>query len=1100
MLTSSPGEGRSRVQQFAGPSAKAAPSGPDSLVPGVDIGVEYAASALAALSEGVVVQVASGEIVSCNPAAERILGLSRDQLKGRTSVDPGWRAIHEDGSPFPGETHPAMVTLRTGEPLRGVVMGVHTPEGSLRWISINSGPVPGSGAHPASVVTTFVDITDRRVADEAARRGAEAIRRSEEKYRRIVDTANEGIWQIDAKSNLTFVNQQMADMLGYTPEELLGRNPVDFVVSEERADAGRRIAEAAQGLPESHERRFVRKDGSEVWVQLARSPILSPEGTFSGVLAMATDITERKRVEVALRKSEDDFRWIFERSIIGKTITFPSGESHVNDAFARMLGYGREELERLGQRGITHPDDLGESHRIVASFLSGESNEAHFTKRYIHRDGSVVWAEISTNVRRGADGRPLYFVSVANEISERRRLEAALEESEAKYRLLAENSTDVIGILGTDGIVKYASPSCLALTGYGQQEMIGRRVSDIFLPEEWPVVEEAMARHAAGDDVVRVRYRVRHKDGSLIWVERISRALRESGTGKVAEFHFSVRDVTETKLAEDEVKRHRDHLEEVVVERTASLQKTNAALTEVIAVQRRTEGELRESEERLHLAQEASQSGAYEWDVRTDEVLWTPELERLYGLPEGGFAGRYGSWEAFVHPEDLPRINALVQKAVEEKTGFQSQFRITRGDGETCWMELFGRVFCDETGQPLRVIGVNRDITERKRAEEVHAASRRAADRKTEELRALFESTAVGMALYDATPPFRLLSCNQRFQESYPEPLRTAGMVGLTLPEFAPEAVTGGVLDAFQRVVDTGAAISFREFPYEGFAGGRSWWDWHVAPVVSKGKVVALAFGRVDVSLAVRARKRIETEMYHVKEANRDLEAFSYSVSHDLRAPLRAINGFTSLLERRLGDALDEESHRLVDVVKENSRLMGALVDGLLEYTRIRHIHLARTRLDMKRIAESVVTELVADAQRQQVEVRVAELPSAYADPGLTVAILKHLLSNAFKFSACRPKPVVEVGFEAGPDGPVYFVKDNGVGFDPKYMEKLFGVFHRLDGPPEARGTGIGLALVRRIVERHGGWIRAEGAVNGGAKFRFSLVPASTEPDVTLPV
>ena len=410
-------------------------------------------------------------------------------------------------------------------------------------------------------------------------------------------------------------------------------------------------------------------------------------------------------------------------------------------------------------------------------------------------------------------------------------------------------------------------------------------------------------------------------------------------------------------------------------------------------------------------------------------------------------------------------------------------------------MEVVGRVFCDEAGHPLKVVGINIDITDRKRAMEALVSSRQEAERKNEELRALFECASASMALFDAKPPFRVLMNNRRFQESYPEPLRSSGMVGLCLPEFAPQTVTSGILDAFRRVAETGLPLYFREFPYDGFVGGRSWSDWHVAPVLAKGKVVALAFLRIDVTMSVRARQRLETEMYRVKEADRELEAFSYSVSHDLRAPVRAIHGFSCLLQGHLGSALDEEGKRLLDAIKENGLLMGSLVDGLIEYTRVRNVELARTRLDMKQLAEGVVGELLRGTQGQRIEVRIADLPSVYADASLIEAALKHLLSNALKFCAERSKPVVEVGFEAGPDGPVYFVRDNGVGFDPKYADKLFGVFDRLDGPPEAGQTGMGLALVKRIVERHGGWIRAEGAVGQGAVFRFSLVPASAEPE-----
>jgi PAS domain S-box-containing protein len=549
-----------------------------------------------------------------------------------------------------------------------------------------------------------------------------------------------------------------------------------------------------------------------------------------------------------------------------------------------------------------------------------------------------------------------------------------------------------------------------------------------------------------------------------------------------------------------QLRRHRDHLEELVAERTASLTRTNTELEEMDARNRRTVKEVSRSEERLRLAHQVGRSGAFEWDLRTNSVVLTPEIEELYGISGRAFGRDFRAAENLVLPEDLPLVQDVVRKGVDDRSGFHCEFRSVRADGERRWMEGIGRVFCDDAGLPVRIIGVNRDITERKESEEALRSSQRVLREKNEQLRALFESSTASMVLHDAKPSYRVLAHNRRYQEELcAEPWRSTGLVGLPLEEFLSPREAVRFSEIFRRAAETGLAQTFREFPYDDPGGSPTWFDWHVSPLLEGGTAVALAAVFTDVTMAVLSRRRVETEMFHVREANSELEAFSYTVSHDLRTPLRAINGFSSLLETHLGVALDGEGRRLIDSIKRNSMLMASLVDGLTEFTRIRSSDLNRTRLDMTGLAERALSGLLTDEQRRRVEVRLGPLPGVWADRDLVASALTHLLANAVKFSAGRPKPVVEVGFELGPDGTVYFVRDNGFGFDPKYAHRLFRVFQRLDGPPEQGRTGIGLALVKRIVERHGGWIRAEGTVNGGATFRFSLVPGPTGPEATAP-
>ena len=222
--------------------------------------------------------------------------------------------------------------------------------------------------------------------------------------------------------------------------------------------------------------------------------------------------------------------------------------------------------------------------------------------------------------------------------------------------------------------------------------------------------------------------------------------------------------------------------------------------------------------------------------------------------------------------------------------------------------------------------------------------------------------------------------------------------------------------------------------------------------------------------------------------ANAALEAFSYSVSHDLRAPLRAIVGFSSIVESDHGDQLDAEGHRLLGIVRASALRMSQLIDDLLAFSRAGRAKLQRTRVAMKVLAQATFDEVAAaPAARTKIDFKLGELPEAEGDASLLRQVWLNLLSNAVKYSARVEKPVIEVDGAAEGDFVVYRVRDNGAGFDMAYADKLFGVFQRLHGVTEFEGTGIGLALVQQIVARHGGRVWGEGAVGKGATFSFSL-------------
>jgi len=241
------------------------------------------------------------------------------------------------------------------------------------------------------------------------------------------------------------------------------------------------------------------------------------------------------------------------------------------------------------------------------------------------------------------------------------------------------------------------------------------------------------------------------------------------------------------------------------------------------------------------------------------------------------------------------------------------------------------------------------------------------------------------------------------------------------------------------------------------------------------------------VSSAIRDvtdRRHVEQE---VRKLNQELEAFSYSVSHDLRTPLRAIFGYSAMLLEDHSERLDAEGRRLLNVVKDGGVRMGLLIDNLLEFSRTGRASMKAGALDMKALAQDVLRQLLDGTAERKVDSRVGQLPSAWGDPALLRQVFSNLLGNALKYSARRDSATIEVGGSSDAKEHTYWVKDNGVGFPMTYVHKLFGGFQRLHSAEEFEGTGVGLALVQRIIHRHGGRVWAEGEVGKGATFFFSL-------------
>ncbi|MBR9975651.1 MAG: PAS domain S-box protein [Bacteroidetes bacterium] len=455
-----------------------------------------------------------------------------------------------------------------------------------------------------------------------------------------------------------------------------------------------------------------------------------------------------------------------------------------------------------------------------------------------------------------------------------------------------------------------------------------------------------------------------------------------------------------------------------------------------------------------------------------------PRAMRIFGIPTRDVV-------LHIHPADispshqpdgtpsLPAALGHIRQALE--TGVDSfEWTHRRLNGESFPAHVLLSAF-DFDGYRVLQATV-RDITLQKRAEaELHD--------KKEELDRFFNLALDLLCIADTDGYFRHLNREWEHTLGY----TMDELKGRRFLEFVHPGDMQATLEAISSLSKQQPVIDFTN-RYRCKDGSYRWIEWRSAPA---GNLIYAAAR--DITSHIEAQEALRVANESLAEANRELEAFSYSVSHDLRAPLRHIGGFVDLLSGHATEQLDEKGRRWLAIIAESARDMGQLIDDLLVFSRMGRSEMLEADCDLRAITGEIVEMLMRNAGARHVEWHVRDLPTVRGDPSMLRLALMNLLGNAFKYTRPRDPAVIEISATEEPGRWVVTVADNGIGFDMFYADKLFGIFQRLHSPKEYEGTGIGLANVQRIVRRHGGEVWADGAVDRGATFRFSL-PRSVVP------
>lgn len=637
---------------------------------------------------------------------------------------------------------------------------------------------------------------------------------------------------------------------------------------------------------------------------------------------------------------------------------------------------------------------------------------------------------------------------------EREQVEDELRSSEERFRVLAEEAIEGI-VLIENGRAFDANPSFSRMFGYEPIEVDGMDVVDFVPPED----REMVARRLATLNLDPYEARGLRKDGSTFPIEVRPRHIPYYGRQVRV---TSILDLTERKRAEEAIR--------------ASAEEYRA-IFELAGVGK---------------AQSEPGTG------RLQRV--NPKFCEITGYSAEELVGM--SFLDLTHPEDRDNDAALFRRMLRDEGEYSVEKRYVRKNGAVAWVNVNATAVRDAEGKPISTVATIQDITERKLAEmklhevlETERQRREGALREAEaRFRNAFENAPIGVAIVGLDGRFLLVNRSLSALLGYGE----EALLGVTFQEIThPEDIETS-LDLVRRVMEGEVASYSTEKRYLNAAGEPVWVSLSVS-LVRDAAGEPLYF--VDQIQDITGRKLAERELALQAEAlastNRELEAFSYSISHDLRAPLRAINGFAQILLEDHAPALDSEASEYLGRVQANSEHMGRLIDDLLALSRVTRSPLRREPVDLSALTCDVLEDLRRTDPGRRVETKVEEGLRTEGDPRLLRVALENLLGNAWKFTSGRAVAHVEFGAttedtgDETPDrGQVFYVRDDGAGFEMDYVDKLFGAFQRLHSPEEFEGTGIGLATVQRVVRRHGGEVWAEGAPDQGATFFFTLGPA----------
>jgi len=992
-----------------------------------------------------------GQLHYVSPACERVTGYSPDEFVSHPKL------IHEIIYTTDKEVvrnHSEMLTVE--DTPHNLEYRILTKGGEIRWISHSCSPVLGNNGEYLGRLGTNRNITERKIKEEQ-------LYDSEFRFNRLYENGPFGMVMADKEFHFKKANPAFCNIMGYEEEEI---RKLTFENITHPDDLNKDLINVQKLIRKElpvykTEKRYIRKDGREIWGSLTVTPNYDSEGQFLYYLGIIEDISERRlaaealnesgiRLELALNSSHSG---VWDWDLSTNKIVW---SSQMYDLFGADKSIADASFDTW--RAALHPDDKETAELKIADAIKKHISLQN-EYRVILPDGNIRWINATGDAIYDSGGQPLRMIGICKDITEQKLAADKIREKDQQFRKLSANVPDLIFQFTRRPDGTY----CVPIASEGIRNIFGCTPEDV-LDDFTPI-----GRVIYQEDAVRVineieysakhlthftcEFRVQIPGREIQWIYSNSTP-EKLPDGSVTWYGFNV-DITTKKLAEEALK---------------------------------------EKSSRLDLAMQTANMAWWEMDISTGNVTFDNRKATMLGYQPENFT-HYTDFTTLVHPEDFDKaMNAMKNHLSGLADKYEIEYRIMNNSGEYNWFYDIGSIVKkDSNGVPLNVIGFVLDITYRKKADEV---IRKAHDH----LAKIFE-TSPGIVCTSHLRPDGTVCFpygSERLAEYFGIPTAhleedAAPYLALIHPDDIESLLTS--------IYESAKHLSPWRFEWRMIhpEKGVLWIEGHSMPVRETDGSTMWHGVATDVTERKKAEEkirllneqleqRVSERTSQLEASNKELEAFSYSVSHDLRAPLRHVIGFSEKLESELKEKTDPEITRLTGKIKSSASKMSRLIDELLTYSRLGRTDLKTIKISINTIIDEIKKEAEDITKGRKIEWKIKQLPSVNADPMLIKLVLQNLILNSIKFTGKKRNAIIEIDFaEKNKKEYTFYIKDNGAGFNMQYANKLFGVFQRLHTTEEFEGTGIGLASVRRIINKHNGTVWAEGIENEGATFFFTL-------------
>jgi PAS domain S-box-containing protein len=855
-----------------------------------------------------------------------------------------------------------------------------------------------------------------------------------------------GIILVDKEAKITDVSSVLVKMTGVPEEELIGqvertevwgvlepqtRKPLPFqsmplfrVVNEKKII--------------SDEEYLLVHDGQERVIAISAGPVLDEKGSVSGAVSIWYDITRRKAGQAARRESEERFRTLADSISQLTWMANPEGEMFwYNKRWYEFTGADPEQMKSEDWKKNLHPDYVEKvSLCFRKAIKNGSPWECTFPMR--SKEGEYRWFLARAISIRNDSGKIVRWLGTCTDVSDIRRYKEEIQISAERFRRIV--STDIVGVAIADsrGGISYLNDYCLNVLGYGREEFESRKISWVeltppeYLNKDYKAIEELNVKGSTPS----YEKQFIKKDGSRVWAHIAFTIL--PGPGE--QLFVFVLDITDRKRALAEAQKRSVEVETifnslpdglVILNSDGSVFRINNIASDMFGVPDRA-------------------------------VNW-PHSELIKNLRPKSPDGKP------LEVEQLPSYRALHGETVRN-----SIIMVSKADRDYWISESASPISID--GQVIGAIMEFSDVTALHNLQDRLAGERNFID-------AILKSSGALIVVFDKNGLIIRFNKACEILSGYSE----QEVINRSFYPLIPPEEHEKVRNVLSRLL-SGETLIENENNWFTKSGEKRFIRWRNTVINNEqGEVSYYVATGIDITDRILLEEELNKRAHELAAANADLESFSYSVSHDLRSPLAAISSLSSIMIEDYADRLDEEGRDFLQRIHDGTKKMMHLIEDMLSLSRVGRHEMKRVDIDLSEMVGKFLEEFRNGSPQREVEFMVQKDVHVYADTHLLYIAVENLLRNAWKFTSKKPVTVIEFGTVVIEGEVTCYIKDNGAGFDQKFGEIIFEPFMRAPGEKEFGGTGVGLSIVKRVIDRHGGKVWAKGEAGKGAVFYFTV-------------